>query len=157
MNDGYLPNLSEPNKWMVSVDGMFDWQKEKLQNSDRSYQLTHSNFNLFFGGQKFRGGVQVVHDFSHDIKDLSVGLGVAFNRPVFLELGAGYLNRVMNTTSFDGWSYNAKVGYSVDWVMQIKYRLRIRMAMMFNYKTINSGYPQGVYNFYPFLGLEFET
>ena len=158
LNDGYLPNLDEPDKWILGIDGIFDWQKEDTTTTSTSYQLTRSNLNLMYGGQSFRGGLQVIHDFSRDVKDLSIGLGFTYNRPFFFEAGAGYLQRLLSQQSFDGWSYNAKVGYYVNWVMHIKYRFRIRMAFAVNYKTINSSAGDlNVLHFYPLLGLEFET
>ncbi|MEM7647156.1 MAG: hypothetical protein AAF203_09620 [Pseudomonadota bacterium] len=157
LNDNYLPDLDAPNKWMLSLDGMLDFQKEQLQASDVTYQTTRLGVNIFYGGQVFRGGLQVLQDHNRAVKDLSLGLGIAFNRPLFFELGLGYLNRLAGAQSYDGTSYNFKVGYNVNWVMHIKYRVRIRMALMFNYKTINAGFSQNVLQFHPFLGLEFET
>lgn len=157
LNDGYLPNLDEPNKWIVSLDGMFDWQRESGATSETSFQTTHANFNLFYGGQNFRGGAQVVHDFNRSVKDLSIGFGFAFNRPLFLELGAGYLNRVASNTSTEGWAYNAKVGYYYNWIMHVKYRVRVRLSVVYSEKTTNDNGDPRVTNFYPFIGFEFET
>ena len=156
-NDGYLPNLDQPDKWIVALDGSFDWQKERTETAQVSYQTTHANFNLFYGGQNFRGGVQVIHDFNRDVKDLSLGLGFAFNRPLFFEFGAGYLSRVTDTRSTEGWSFNGKFGYYYDWIMYVKYRVRIRLSLMYNHKTINEVGNPVVTNFYPFIGFEFET
>ena len=157
MNDGYLPNLNEPDKWIISLDGMFEWDREDTQTTQTSFQTSHANFNLFYGGQKLRGGVQVVHDLSRDIKDLSVGVGLAYNRPLFIEVGAGFLNRVLSSSSTDGWSYNVKVGYYYNWIMHVKYRVRVRLSLMYNYKKLNDVGDPTVTNFYPFIGFEFET
>ncbi len=157
MNDGYLPNLDEPDKWIFSLNGMYDWQKEKTQTSQTSYQLTHGLLNVFYGGHGFRGGVQIIQDFNRDVKDLSLGLGFAINRPFFLEAGAGYLTRLLSTTSYEGWSYNAQLGYALNWHMHVKYRTRIRFSFMFNYKELNDLEETKVLNFYPLLGFEFET
>jgi len=158
INDGYLPNLDEPDKWMISLDGMFDWQKEDQTGAQQvSYQTTHANFNAFYGGQNFRGGAQVIHDFNRQVKDLSIGFGLAFNRPLFVELGAGYLSRVRDNSSTEGWSYSVKVGYYFNWVMDIKYRIRMRISMMYNHKHVNDTGDPKVTNFYPFIGFEFET
>ena len=156
-NNGYLPNLDEPDKWIVTLDGMFEWQREKNNNGQTSYQSTHANFNVFYGGKNFRGGAQVIHDFSFDVKDLSLGAGFALGRPLFLELGAGYLNRVGRTSSSEGWSYSAKVGYYYRWITHVSYRVRVRLSLMYNYKRLNDVADPRVSNFYPFLGFEFET
>lgn len=157
LNDNYLPNLDQPDKWIVDVDGMFDFQKEKLSNSEQSYQTTRSNFNLFYGGQNFRGGVQVLHDFSRDVKDLSLGLGMTFNRPLFFEAGIGYLSRIRNSTSTEGWSYNIKVGYYYSWIMRLQFRVRVRLSLVFDQKILHDNNNPSVTNFYPLIGFEFET
>lgn len=157
INDGYLPNLEEPDKWFINFDGMFDWQKQKDNNRQSSFQSTHANFNLFHGGQNFRGGIQVIHDFSFDIKDLSVGAGFAFGRPLFVEVGVGYLSRLARNQSSEGWSYNVKVGYYYRWIAHVSYRVRVRLSLMYNYKRINDVADPRVSDFYPFLGFEFET
>lgn len=157
LNDGYLPNLDQPDKWMISLDGGFDWQREEIGGQNVNYQVTHTQFNLFYGGQVFRGGVQVIHDLAREVKDLSVGVGFAYSRPLFFELGIGYLNRVLSNQSFDGTAINAKIGYNVEWIMRVNYRVRIRLAFAASRKSINSGGDQNVLHFYPLLGLEFET
>ncbi len=156
-NDNYLPNLDEPDKWMISVDGIYDWQKEKNDTSQTSYQTTRAGFNLFYGGKNFRGGAQVLHDFNRDVKDLSIGMAMAFNRPLFVEGGLGYLTRSTDFTSSEGWSFNIKVGYYWNWIMQINYRVRVRVSLMYNYKKINEVGDPAVTTFHPFIGFEFET
>ncbi len=157
INDGYLPNLDQPDKWIISLDGMFDWQRERVQGTETTDQTTHGHFNLFYGGQNFRGGLQVIHDFNRQVKDLSLGVGFAFNRPLFVEVGAGYLNRVAGTRSSEGWSYNAQVGYYYNWIMYVKYRVRIRLSILYNYKKINEVGDPDVSHLYPMIGFEFET
>ena len=157
INDGYLPNLDEPDKWFVNLDGTFDWQKEKTNTGEVSLQTTRANFNLFYGGQNLRGGAMVIHDFNRDVKDLSIGAGLAFNRPLFLELGVGYLSRVSDTQSSEGWSYSAKVGYYYRWITHVKYRIRVRLSLMYHHKKINDVGDPGVTTFHPYLGFEFET
>ncbi len=157
LNDGYLPNLDEPDKWIMSVDGMFDWQKEKSDLSEVSYQTTHAHVNVFYGGQNLRGGLQVIHDYNRQVKDLSVGFGLSFNRPLFFEIGAGYLNRVAGQQSSEGWSFSGKVGYYYNWIMYVRYRVRIRLSFVYNHKNINDLGTPSVSHFYPLIGFEFET
>ena len=157
MNNGYYPNLDVPDKWIFAVDGMFDWQKESTAATQTSFQTSHANLNAFYGGQNFRGGLQVIHDQNRAVKDLSVGFGLGFNRPLFFEIGAGYLNRNLNGASTEGWSYSAKLGYYYNWIMYVKYRVRVRISLMYNYKKVNSIGDPTVTNFYPLIGFEFET
>jgi hypothetical protein len=157
LNNNYLPNLDEPHKWIFNLDGIFDWQKESLQAGQTSYQLSRANINIFYGGQLFRGGVQVGHDFNRDVKDISVGLGFSYNRPFFIEGGVAYLNRLLNNTSYDGTTYNLKAGYYFNWKMHISYRVRIRFSLASSYKKVNSGSDHYVITIYPLIGFEFET
>ena len=154
INDGYLPNLDEPDKWILGLDGVYDFQKESSDTAETSYQLTRGNLNLFYGGQVFRGGLQVIHESNRRVQDLSIGLGFTYRRPLFFELGAGTLSRTLANSSDSGTFVNAKVGYYYNWVMDIRYRFRVRIAMAFGYKMLSN---QTVTNFYPLLGLEFET
>ena len=82
---------------------------------------------------------------------------MAFNRPLFFEFGVGYLNRVISNASTEGWSYHAKVGYYFRWNMQVRYRTRFRIALVYNHKIINDFGDPKVTNFYPMIGFEFET
>lgn len=157
INDNYLPDFDAPNKWILGLDGMYDLQKESTQNTNVTYEVTRANLNLFYGGQIFRTGLQVLNDVNRGVKDVSIGLGFTYNRPFFLEGGVGYLTRTLTNTSFDGTLYQAKVGYYFNWIMHIKYRVRIRLAFAFSYKKINSGLEQSVIHSYPLLGFEFET
>ncbi len=157
LNNNYWPNVDEPIRWFITLDGMYDFQNEKQSGSDVSSQSTHANFNLFYGGRNFRAGANVIHDFNLVTKDLSMGFAMAFSRPLFFELGAGYLNRSSGPASTEGWSYHAKVGYYFRWITEVKYRTRFRIALVYNYKTLNDTGDPKVTNFYPIIGFEFET
>ena len=157
LNNNYWPNVDEPIRWMINLDGMFDFQNEKIGNATTTVQTTHANFNLFYGGKNFRGGANVVHDYNLVTKDLTVGFGVAFGRPLFIELAAGYLSRTRDTTSTEGWSYHAKLGYNFRWITEVRYRTRFRIALVYNYKTVNDIGDPKTSNFYPIIGFEFET
>lgn len=157
LNDGYLPNLDEPDKWIIAVDGIYDWQKEKSSTAQSSHPTTRTGFNLFYGGQKFRAGLQVLHDFNQDVKDLSLGFGMAFNRPLFFEVGGGYVTRSADSFSADGFSVNGRLGYYWNWITQVKYRVRLRVSLMYNFKKFNDVGDSSITTFHPFIGLEFET
>ncbi len=157
MNNNYWPNIEEPIMWFIALDGMYDFQNEKRSGSDVSTQTTHANFNLFYGGRNFRAGANVIHDFNLVTKDLSMGLGMAFGRPLFFEFGVGYLSRVRDSTSTEGWSYHGKIGYNFPWLTDVKYRTRFRIALVYNQKTLNDNGDPRVTHFYPIIGIEFET
>ncbi len=157
MNNNYWPNVEEPIMWFINLDGMFDYQNERQASADLTGQVTHFNFNLLYGGQNFRAGANVIHDFNLVTKDLSVGFVMAFGRPFFFELGAGYLNRSQSTTSTEGWSYHGKLGYYFPWITEVKFRTRFRIALVYNQKTLNDNGDPRVTHFYPIIGFEFET
>ena len=160
LNDGYWPNLDEPDKWILGVEALFDMQREKDTTGTTNYQLSHGHFNWQYGGQVIRGGLQVIYDDLRirGINDLSVGAAITFRRPLFFEFGAGYLTRNLATQSFDGWSFNVKMGYYFRLLMHVKYRFRFRFSVNANYKTLREGVGnREVLSFYPLLGFEFET
>ena len=160
LNDGYWPNLDEPNKWVIGAETLFDLQRETDNTTTTSFQLSHGHFNWQYGGQQLRGGLQIIYDDLRvrGMSDLSIGAGLTFNRPLFFELGLGYLTRDVGQQSFDGWSFNAKVGYYFRLLMHVKYRFRFRFSLNANYKTIREGSGnREVLSFYPLLGFEFET
>jgi hypothetical protein len=143
--------------WFINLDGMYDFQNQRSPGVDATSQITHLNFNLFYGGENFRAGANVIHDFNLVTKDLAVGLGMAFGRPLFFELGLGYLSRVQGAVSAEGWSYHGKVGYNFRWITHVKYRTRFRVALVYNQKTLNDTGDPIVTHFYPLIGFEFET
>lgn len=159
-NDNYLPDFDATDKTIVGIDGMFDIQKEDNSASSTSttYQVTRGHLNIMYGGQVLRGGLQVIQETNRDIKDLSFGLGLTYSRPLFFEASIASLQRTVGAQSFSGMSYNTKVGYYYNLIMHIKYRFRIRLALSVNYKSISAPVGESnVLQFYPLLGLEFET
>lgn len=157
INDNYLPNLEEPDKWIVGLDGVFDFQNEESSSGGTGSPFHRFHFNVFYGGQVFRAGLQVSHEFKRDVKDITIGAGFTYGRPFFLEAGVGHLTRSLASTSFDGTVVNLRLGYYFNWIMHIKYRMRVRLALASSYKTINSGTNQRALIFYPLVGFEFET
>lgn len=157
INDNYLPNLDEPDKWVLGFDGMFDLQRESSNTGETASPLHRLNFNIFYGGQIFRAGLQVAQEFKQDVKDISLGLGFTYGRPWFLEAGVGYVTRSVATSSFDGTGVQLKLGYYFTWHMHIKYRIRVRLALASSYKQMNSGTGLNVLSVYPLFGFEFET
>ena len=157
LNNNYWPNVDEPVRWMINLDGMFDFQNEKIGDTTTTVQTTHGNFNLFYGGKNFRAGANVVYDFNLINKDLAIGAGMAFGRPLFFEVAAGYLSRTRESSSTEGWSFHGKIGYNFRWITEVKYRTRFRIAMVYNWKTINDVGTPNIIHFYPLIGIEFET
>gem|GEM_PF-4720264 len=158
-NDNFLPNLTEPDKFFLLIDGMVDFQKEKQDSGTTVFENTHFQGQMLYGGQQLRGGLLIMQDNSQrNVKDLTVGLSLSIRRPVFFELGVGLLTRSLASETSDGFAATARIGYGIRILHQINYRIRLRITGNFIYKSINTG--TGTITgtqFYPLIGLEFET
>lgn len=159
-NDHFYPNIDEPDKFLFMVDTMFDLEQENYADGSRlTFEDYHFQGRFYFGGRKVRMGVFFANDRNdRDIQDLSLGFGIGFHRPFFVDLSLAYLMRNLPEENQDGWMANGQIGYEVRVVYQVKYRVRFRILGNVMYKRINTN--SGIVNslqVFPMVGIDFET